>query len=347
MDRRATTRRAIPTSCGPGNRSTTAGFAGRIRRGSRLLVIDLDQKHGKDGFTSLGYVLLEHDIKLPAGPVVRTPHGRHLVMLRPLRSPKIETAVAVWDGADIMAVEGQFILPGTNTRDGSYELIEGSYEHIPEAPIALLRAIHDRQAERGMLERKRQARKRRRLPLPFGDAPACLTRQESFRLFRNNVFRTFWNKGKTLGDTSASAYEYHLAKACFCVGLIVDQTVTVIKWWHGHHGTKLNERRLRKAIIPAAWKDVAEYVVGWQTRNKQRDTNSRITTEPRRESRRRGRPVSDRTRQVLAMAAARPDLGPAALARQLGIPADSVRQILRRAAPPWSGGHSHHRPPAG
>src|ERR1019366_8561089 len=118
----------------------TAGFSARIRSRSRLLVIDLDQKNGQDGFASLGYVLLEHNIELPAGPVVKTPHGagRHLYMLRPPRSPKILSQVGIWDGVDIMAEEGQCILPGCKTRDGEYRLVEGSLEHIPYAPLALL-----------------------------------------------------------------------------------------------------------------------------------------------------------------------------------------------------------------
>src|ERR1035441_5150769 len=89
----------------------TAGFSARIRNRSRLLLIDLDQKNGCDGFASLGYVLLEHNIELPAGPVVQTPHnGRHLYMLRPSHSPKVVNQVGIWDGVDIMAETGQIIL---------------------------------------------------------------------------------------------------------------------------------------------------------------------------------------------------------------------------------------------
>src|ERR1039457_6830131 len=141
----------------------TAGFAARIRRGSRLLVIDLDQKNGCDGFTSLGYVLLDHNIELPAGPVVKTPHGgRHLYMLRPSHSPKVVNQVGIWDGVDIMAETGQIILPGSKTMYGEYQLVEGDLQNIPDAPLALLRAIHDRQKEQKVEERR--ARQRSRVP---------------------------------------------------------------------------------------------------------------------------------------------------------------------------------------
>src|ERR1019366_7083699 len=168
----------------------TAGFSARIRSRSRLLVIDLDQKNGQDGFASLGYVLLEHNIELPAGPVVQTPHNeRHLYMLRPLHSPKVVNQVGIWSGVDIMAEKGHCILPGSKTRDGEYQLVEGSLEHIPDAPLALLRAIHDRQKDQKVVERR--ARQRSRAPLPYNDAPACLTPQERFRLFNNKTFRSF------------------------------------------------------------------------------------------------------------------------------------------------------------
>ena len=279
----------------------TAGFSARIRRRSRLLVIDLDQKNGQDGFTSLGYVLLDHNIELPAGPVVKTPHGgRHLYMLRPIHSPKVVSQVGIWGGVDIMAEKGQCILPGSKIRDGEYQLVEGDLENIPYAPLALLKVIHDRQKEQKVEERR--ARQRSRVPLPFNDAPACLTPRERVRLFRNKVFRSFWNMGKEEGDTSLSAYEFHLAKACFCVGLSTDQTETVIKWWWKHHNlTDRSEKKLVKAIIPAAWRDVAEYVVGWKAAHRGLYTITCITTE-RETANPKGRPLSARTLLVLRLA---------------------------------------------
>jgi hypothetical protein len=310
----------------------TAGFAARIRRGSRLLVIDLDQKNGCDGFTSLGYVLLDHNIELPAGPVVQTPHGgRHLYMLRPARSPKIVSQVGIWDGVDIMAEKGQCILPGSKIRDGEYQLVEGDLENIPDAPLTLLRVIHDRQKEQKVVERR--ARQRSRVPLPYNDAPACLTPQERFRLFRNKVFRSFWNMGKEEGDTSLSAYEFHLAKACFCVGLATDQVETVIKWWWKHHNlTGRSEKKLVKAIIPAAWRDVAEYVVGWKAAHRSVYTTTCITTD-RETANPEGRPVSARTLLVLRLADENPSWGIARIALDAVVSRQSAWIALHRHRP--------------
>jgi hypothetical protein len=310
----------------------TAGFAARIRRGSRLLVIDLDQKNGHDGFTSLGYVLLEHNIELPAGPVVRTPHnGRHLLMLRPSRSPKVVNQVGIWDGVDIMAEEGQFILPGSKIRDGEYQLVEGDLANIPDAPLALLRVIHDRQKEQKVVERR--ARQRSRVPLPYDDAPSCLTPQEQFRMFNNKVFRSFWNMGKEEGDTSLSAYEFHLAKACFCVGLDTDQAVTVIKWWWKHHSlTGRSEKKLVKAIIPAAWREVAEYVVGWKAAHRSVHTTTCITTEAGTVNP-EGRPVSAKTRMVLELANEHSDWGVSRIASAAVVSRQSAWNVLHRHRP--------------
>jgi Bifunctional DNA primase/polymerase, N-terminal len=310
----------------------TAGFAARIRRGSRLMVIDLDQKNGHDGFTALGYVLLDHDIELPAGPVVQTPHGgRHLYMLRPARSPKIVSQVGIWDGADIMAEEGQFILPGSKIRDGEYTLLEGSLNAIPDAPLAMLQAIHEKQKACKVINRK--ATRKAAPPLPFNDAPICLTPQERFRLFNNKVFRSFWNMGKEQGDTSLSAYEFHLAKACYCVGLDTDQTVIVIQWWWKHHSLAgRSEKKLLKGIIPAAWRAVADYVVGWKASHRSVHTTTCITTETVAMNK-GGRPLSKRTLLVLELADQNPEWEIARIASAAVVSRQSAWNALRRHRP--------------
>src|ERR1019366_1997473 len=245
--------------------------------------------------------------------VVQTHHNeRHLYMLRPLHSPKVVNQVGIWSGVDIMAEECGCILPGSKTRDGEYQLVEGSLEHIPDAPLALLRVIHNRQKDQKVVERR--ARQRSRVPLPYNDAPACLTPQERFRLFNNQVFRSFWNMGKEQGDTSFSGYEFHLAKACFCVGLATDQVETVIKWWWKHHNlTGRSEKKLVKAIIPAAWRDVSEYVVSWKAAHRSVYTTTCITTD-RETANPEGRPVSARTLLVLRLADENPSWGIARIA---------------------------------
>lgn len=313
----------------------TAGFAAHIGRGSRLLVIDLDQKNGKDGFYSLYCVLMNTEIKLPAGPVTRTPNGgRHLVLRCPPRSPKVISQVGAWDGIDIIAEGGQFILPGSVTKYGEYKLAEGSLDNIPEAPYALLKAIHERQAETAAFERKRKARNARlhRSPLPYNDVPECLTPQQRFRLFRNTVFRSFWTMGKDQGDCSPSAYDFHLAKAAYCVGLDTNQVTIVVKWWHKHHAIPFNEKRFHKSTVRKAWREAAPYVVEWKIRHAPGHTIGGITTEQG-SRRRAGRPLSARTELVLALADEHPDWGTGQIAAAAVVSHRAVWNVLHRHRP--------------
>ena len=71
-------------------------------------------------------------------------------------------------------------------------------------------------------------------------------------------------QGKAADDTD-SAYEYHLAKACFCCGLDRRQTESVILNWSRKHGLKRGVRKLRFGIIPKAFCEVAPWVEHWRT----------------------------------------------------------------------------------
>src|ERR1035441_7084089 len=152
-------------------------------------------------------------------------------------------------------------------------------------------------------------------------------------MFNNKVFRSFWNMAKEEGDTSLSAYEFHLAKACFCVGLDTDQAVTVIKWWWKHHNlTGRSEKKLIKAIIPAAWRDVAEYVVGWKAAHRSVHTTTCITTEAG-TANPEGRPVSDRTCLVLRLADENPGWSVGKIASAAVVSRQSAWNVLNRHRP--------------
>ena len=79
------------------------------------------------------------------------------------------------------------------------------------------------------------------------------------------MFRSFWNREGKAADTTDSAYEYHLAKACFCCGLNERQTSYVIRGWRQGHGLERSLRKLGCAIIPAAWREVSPWVERWRT----------------------------------------------------------------------------------
>jgi hypothetical protein len=291
-----------------------AGIGARINPGGRLFVLDLESpyKHagrfGPDGMMTLCSLLDERDITLPPAPTTQTcTGGYHLYLLAP-DGATVEPRVGAWPGVDILAGQSNVILPGSTLRAGTYTLLRG-FERIPEAPGAFV----------DMLEStpRKQARPAPKIAVPT-DGPGYVNNRQWFMLWRNKVFRTMWRGQKVIGDTSDSAYEYHLAKACFCTGLKVEQVVTVIRCWWAERGLRDRERKLRKAIIPAAWAEVAEYV-----------SQFRITTP--RES--RGRPVSAVTRKVLEAATAHPDWLPGQIAAELGIRAHAVSVVLSRYRP--------------
>jgi len=59
-------------------------------------------------------------------------------------------------------------------------------------------------------------------PAP-ADRHTVVSNCQWFLLFRNGVFRSFCRREGKIADTSDSAYEFHLVKACFCCGLTVAQ----------------------------------------------------------------------------------------------------------------------------
>jgi hypothetical protein len=130
---------------------------------------------------------------------------------------------------------------------------------IPEAPLAFIKLI--RATQRAKTGRNRSAR---RFEPTMDFETSAISRRQWFLLFRNRVFRSFWHREQKAGDTTDSAYEYHLAKACFCCGLDQRQTERVVLTWRQKHGLERNLRKLRDAIIPEAWQEVASWVENWQ-----------------------------------------------------------------------------------
>jgi hypothetical protein len=293
-------------------------FALRILAGSRLIVIDTESpfkqpdKQGPDGELVLYGLLEENAITLPSCPMVETASGGfHRYLLVPKRLP-IRRAISLWPGIDILAAGSSVILPGSRTDAGRYKTLR-SFEEcpIPEAPRELIRLI--RQAQR-MRPRRLLGRSH---PLPSGDTSSVSPRQW-WLLFRNQVFRALWNRRGKLSDGSDSAYEYHLAKACFCCGLDQMQAVTVILKWRQTHGLKRSLQKLRNGIIPAAWREVSKWVNGWRA-------NQAIADAARK--------AMKTASMILAhMSALDTPQTPSSIAAALGIPRERAKKAMQRLA---------------
>jgi hypothetical protein len=115
--------------------------------------------------------------------------------------------------------------------------------------------------------------------------------------------------------------------------LDTDQAVTVINWWWKHHSlTGRSEKKLVKAIIPAAWREVSEYVVGWKAAHRNVHTTTCITTEAGTVNP-EGRPVSAKTRMVLELANEHSDWGVSRIASAAVVSRQSAWNVLHRHRP--------------
>lgn len=295
-------------------------YALRILKGSRLMVIDSESpfkqpgKVGPDGELILYGILEEHGITLPECPTVQTASGGfHRYFLAPKWLP-IRSTIALWPGIDILAVGSSVILPGSRTDAGRYRALR-SFEEcpIPEAPKTFIALIRDAQKatpfDRSLMSPSR--------PVPAGDSSLVSTRQW-YRLFHNRVFYAFWNRRGKLGDNSDSAYEYHLAKACFCCGLDQKQALTVIQTWREKHGLRRSRDRLRNVIIPGAWQNVSDWVDGWRAKQAAAD-----------EARKANKTAS----KILAfLTFANTVQTPSSVATALGIPRERAKKAMQRLA---------------
>ena len=294
-------------------------FAFRIPSSSRLFVIDTDSpfkyrdRPGPDGEMFFCGLLEDHDIRLPPCPTVQTPSiGFHRYYLMP-KGFRVRTAIGLWPGVDILAAGSNVILPGSRTESGEYRELRSFREcPIPEAPRALVKLI--REAERTKRNTIRSVQKRP-LPLSMGDGPEVSSRQW-WLLFRNRVFRSFWSRTAKLGDTTDSAYEYHIAKACFCCGLTERQAIAVIVKWRCTHRLKRSLRQLRSGIIPAAWREVSPWVERWQA-------NSAAAQEARN---------ATKTSSVILAYIAEVGMpqSPASIAAALPIPRERAKKAMQR-----------------
>jgi hypothetical protein len=318
LDRTATT---DPTKiCSWAERDGHRNYALRILKGSRLMVIDSESpfkqpgKVGPDGELIFYGILEEHQITLPECPTVQTASGGfHRYFLVPRWLP-IRSTISIWPGIDILAVGSSVILPGSRTDVGQYRALR-SFEEcpIPEAPkdfIALIRkAQKATPINRSLLPPSRC--------VPAGDRSTVSTRQW-YRLFHNRVFYAFWTRKGKLRDNSDSAYEFHLAKACFCCGLDQAQALTVIQTWREKHGLRRSRDRLHNVIIPGAWQKVSNWVDGWRAKQAAADE---------------ARKANKTANRILAtLSSAKTAQTPSSIATALGIPRERAKKAMQRLA---------------
>jgi hypothetical protein len=296
-------------------------FSMRIFRKSPLMVIDTESPSkypdqlGPDGEMFLGSLLEDSEINLPPCPTVQTGSGGfHRYFLVPKWFP-IRPMVALWPGIDILAAGSSVILPGSRTEAGEYRALRSFEEcSIPEAPRAFVKLIRRAQGDGRCPNRSHATVSTYMTETGTSD----VSPRQRWLLFRNRVFRSFWKRQGKAGDATDSAYEYHLAKACFCCGLNHRQTESVILSWRDKHGLKRGFRQLRSGIIPKAWCEVEPWVERWHA---ERDASERSM-----EATKTSNVILTHIRN-----AGGPQM-PSSIAAALSIPRERVKKALQRMA---------------
>jgi hypothetical protein len=226
----------------------------------------------------------------------------------------VRTTVALWPGIDVLATGSSVILPGSRTEDGEYREVR-SFEEcpIPEAPRPFISLIRRLQRETST-DRRSAPQFAPRAELDTSE----VSRRQWCLLFRNLVFRSFWRRRGKAGDATDSAYEYHLAKACFCCGLNYRQAEHVILNWRREHGLQRSLRKLRESIVPKAWAEVETWVARWHAE---------------REAAKQSKEAAKTANLILAQIRdAGAPLSPSCIAAALEIPRERAKKAVQRMA---------------
>jgi hypothetical protein len=272
-------------------------------------------KPSPDGEMSLYSLLEDNAITLPPCPMVLSASGGFHRYLQVPRGFRIRRAVGLWPSIDILAAGSNVILPGSRTEAGQYRALRPFEERpIPEAPRAFIKPI--RKAQMAKVRSDRPLRNDAK-DLPDADT-SVVSRRQWCLLFRNPVFRSFWNRTAKAADTIDSAYEYHLAKACFCCGLNQQQTEFVILRWRQIHELDRDLRQLRRGIIPGACGEVSARVDHWRAdRAAEADARNSAKT----------------SNMILGyISSAGTTQTPASIAAVLPIPRERVKKAMQRMA---------------
>lgn len=109
----------------------------RFAEDKKLVVIDVDNKHGKDGDQSLE--LLEMEVDLPATFVTTTANnGKHLFFVT---NETYKNGINILgDGLDIRATGGYVVAPGTIIPEGAYRMTRRPLADLPQGISERLKA---------------------------------------------------------------------------------------------------------------------------------------------------------------------------------------------------------------
>jgi hypothetical protein len=101
---------------------------------SGLVVLDCDAKNGKQGVLAWARLIAAHEPVF--APVLLTPSGGlHVYFRQPCQGPEIGCSRGdLHPDIDVRGVGGYVIAPGAVTAQGSYALIAGDLDDVPEVP---------------------------------------------------------------------------------------------------------------------------------------------------------------------------------------------------------------------
>ena len=112
-----------------------------IATGEGLVVVDVDQKNGKDGDESIRFAAESSDL---AGYRVTTPSGGYPLYFR--SEQRVGNRTSILTGVDIRADGGYVVGPGSRIDSRSYALVDGRIATAPGWLLGLL-AMHQRDLE--------------------------------------------------------------------------------------------------------------------------------------------------------------------------------------------------------
>jgi hypothetical protein len=302
------------------------GFAAQIQRGSRLFVLDLEAPDKKPELGPYGMMELctrldDRDITLPPAPTTITGSGGYHLYFTAPASASIFTCTALWPGVDLLTGGANVILPGSVTLAGTYRVARNFTEAaIPKAPDTLIELL---ESSLRVLRRSRWDELQNTIAAVPTSESGSVHKREWFRLWRNKSFASMWNLRKIYGDTSKSAYEFHLAGTCFCNGLSAEQTLTVLRCWWRVHNFRDREPKFTKAILPDAWKHVEPYVEEWKAKHNSCTTTSLAPCAV-------GRPLSESTQRILSLAQEYPEWRASRIAVVAGVSRQVAANVIRR-----------------